>query len=249
MKTKHLPLVKCLFLAAPLVQLSSFTPPPFETPIASEDLVIEERDGLLAMEAEHFHKQELDSVRKWRLTTASNVPVVDPDGDPQHAAGASGGAYLEGLPDTRRSHDDTLVEGQNFFPRPGTAGVLYYRIHINTPGRYYVWARIYSTNTEDNGLHVGIDGEWPETGQRLQWTAKDHWAWGSKQRTEEVHTGERYKIFLDIAQPGPHTIMFSMREDGTEFDKWLMTTDREFVQPEDAGPAPIVRAGVLPDPF
>jgi hypothetical protein len=66
---------------------------------------------------------------------------------------------------------------------------------------------------------------------------KDTWRWDSKQRTEEVHCGEPFKIYLDIDEPGTHTISFSMREDGVEFDKWLMTTDREFGRPTDDGPA------------
>jgi len=150
-----------------------------------ENGVFEEVDGVVAVEAEHYFKQELDSVRSWHLTTSAHVPVISPDGDPAHLADASGGAYLESLPDSHRSHGDPLKQGENFFPEPGLAGVLYYNIHISTPGRYYVWARIYSTNTEDNGMHVGIDGEWPESGQRLQWTKKDSWVWGSKQRTEQ----------------------------------------------------------------
>ncbi len=47
---------------------------------------------------------------------------------------------------------------------------------------------------------------------------------------------EPYKIYLDIEQPGLHTIEFSMREDGFEFDKWLMTTDRNFTRPKDPDP-------------
>jgi len=54
---------------------------------------------------------------------------------------------------------------------------------------------------------------------------------------EAEHCGEPYKIYLDIEQPGLHTIEFSMREDGFEFDKWLMTKDRNFARP--AGPGPL----------
>jgi len=54
---------------------------------------------------------------------------------------------------------------------------------------------------------------------------------------EAEHCGEPYKIYLDIEQPGLHTIEFSMREDGFEFDKWLMTKDRNFARPADPGPA------------
>jgi hypothetical protein len=197
----------------------------------------EETNGLVAVEAEHFAVQTEIETRKWYVITASRKPDVSPDGDESHADSASGGAYLEVLPDTRRNNKDKLIRGENFSNEPGKMAVLVYPVHFNTPGRYYVWVRAYSTGSEDNGLHVGIDGTWPESGQRLQWCeAKNSWRWESKQRTEAEHCGEPYKIYLDIEQPGLHTIEFSMREDGFEFDKWLMTTGRDFVRP--AGPGP-----------
>jgi hypothetical protein len=82
----------------------------------------------------------------------------------------------------------------------------------------------------------------------MQWTAKRKWAWGSKQRTAEQHTGERYKLYIDVPEPGAHAISFSIREDGFEFDKWLMTTDREYV-PTEKGPPTQVKTGTLPKPF
>ena len=200
-------------------------------PIVGEDVVFEETGGLVAVEAEHFFRQTQTDVRKWHLTTADITPAVEPDGDPNHSANASGGAYLEVLPDTRRSHDDPLVQGENFTNEPGAMAVLHYQVWFNTPGRYYVWARIYSTTTEDNGLHAGLDGEWPESGRRMQWTAKNRWAWGSKQRTREVHTGVPGILYLDVKKPGLHTVTFSMREDGIEFDKWLMTTEQNMTDP------------------
>jgi hypothetical protein len=54
-------------------------------------------------------------------------------------------------------------------------------------------------------MHVGIDGTWPETGQRMQWTGKQKWAWGSKQRTEKQHGGEPYKLYLMVDQPSDKT--------------------------------------------
>ncbi len=99
-------------------------------------------------------------------------------------------------------------------------------------------------------MHVGIDGTWPATGQRLQWCeGKQTWRWDSKQRTEQTHCGEPHKIYLDIERAGEHTIHFSMREDGFEFDKWLMTKDREFSRPSDGGPKSSTYAGALPKSF
>lgn len=219
-------------------------------PIATEELVFAERDGVVAVEAEHFFKQTMTDKRAFYLTATGKTPTQKPDGDAAHVAGASGGAYLEILPDTRRTHGETLIRGTNFSPDPGKLAVLHYKVHFSQAGRYYVWVRAYSTGSEDNGLHVGIDGTWPESGQRLQWCeGKNTWRWDSKQRTAEQHCGEPYKIYLDVNEPGLHTIHFSMREDGFEFDKWLMTLDRNFVRPVGVGSATRVHAGSLPKAF
>lgn len=239
-----------LFL--PIILLSSLSVSAADpvAPIVRDDVVFQENDGLVAVEAEHFIRQTLRIVRAWNLTKANSSPEIRPDGDPSHVGGASAGAYLEILPDTRRTHGDKLIKGQNFSNEPGKLAVLSYRVHFETAGRYYVWVRAHSTGSEDNGIHVGIDGEWPASGQRMQWCAgKRAWHWESKQRTQKVHCGEPHKIFLDVMKPGEHTIHFSMREDGFEFDKWLMTTDRDFHRPADAGPIANVRAGELPEPF
>lgn len=219
-------------------------------PLASSELVFAEQNGIVAVEAEHFVKQTQTDVRQWYRATADETPTVKPDGDPSHVGGASGGAYLEILPDTRRTHGDKLIRGENFSPKPGKLAVLHYRVHFSTAGRYYVWVRAHSTGSEDNGLHVGIDGTWPASGQRLQWCeGKRMWRWESKQRTEKVHCGEPHKIFIDVEEAGEHTISFSMREDGFEFDKWLMTQDRNFKRPSDPGPNSIAKAGTLPKSF
>lgn len=218
-------------------------------PLASPELVFEEKDGFVAVEAEHFVKQEKTKVRAWYLTTLAKQAKIKPDADPAHVAGAGGGAYLEILPDTRKNHGEKLIHGENFINEPGKMAILTYRVHFNTPGKYYVWARTHSTGTEDNGLHVGIDGAWPASGQRMQWTAKRHWAWASKQRTAEVHTGVKGLLFLEVKEAGAHTIHFSMREDGFEFDSWIMTTDPKFKAPKGPAPKSRVKSGKLPLSF
>lgn len=219
-------------------------------PYVEKSLVFEEVGGLVAVEAEHFAKQELAKSRGFLLTHKDTITFKDNKEDPSHAGSASGGAYLEALPDTRQSHSDPLRPGENFSNEPGKLAVLSYKVHFNTPGRYYVWARAFSTGSEDNSLHVGIDGTWPASGQRMQWCEGKHqWFWESRQRTAKKHCGEKHKIFLDIEKPGVHQVMFSMREDGFEFDRWLMTKDKDFVRPEDAGPKSRVLRGKMPAPF
>ena len=65
---------------------------------------------------------------------------------------------------------------------------------------------------------------------------KEAWSWESRQRTEDVHTGVEKLIYLDIEEPGVHTVSFSMREDGFEFDKWVL--ERAYRRPDGKGPAP-----------
>ncbi len=178
-----------------------------------------ERGGLLRVEAEDFDRQSLTEIRRWvRISNGA------------HTADAGGGAYVEVQPDTRATHDDELIHGENFSNEPGKMAVLEYDVEIRTPGRYYVWVRSYSTGTEDNGIHVGLDGAWPESGQRMQWCeGKNAWTWASKQRTAEEHCGVPGLIFLDIDLPGRHTVTFSMREDGFEMDAWELARDSDYL--------------------
>ncbi len=239
----------CASLALSILGGGSPSSPASTQPIVGPDILFEEINGLVAVEAEYFSSQEHTGIRAWHLSDESGGTTEDlEDGDPGHAGSASGGACLEILPDTRRTHDNKLIPGENFSNQPGKLGVLSYPVYFNNPGRYYVWVRAYSTGTEDNGIHVGLNNAWPESGKRMQWCdGKNSWRWESLQRTDENHCGEPHKIYLDIPSPGRHVVHFSMREDGFEFDKFLMTMDRNFQRPTDAGPGCVLRQGHFPE--
>ncbi len=219
------------------------------TSLVSDAVVFAEEGGTLALEAEHFSRQTFAEKRAWYVTSSETVPDVRPDGDPSHVAGASGGAYVEALPDTRRTHGDRLVTGENFSNLPGRLAVLHYKVHFSQPGRYYVWARTWSTGSEDNGLHFGLDGTWPASGQRWQTVRKNGWSWECRQRTEKVHTGVPFELYLDIPTAGPHELMMCMREDGAEVDKIVLTRKREGSRPQGVGPTPKLHSGQAPRPF
>ncbi|PWJ37885.1 hypothetical protein [Sediminitomix flava] len=191
------------------------------------DKIFLEENGCVSVEAEHFYKQTQNQHREWVVIDSDQYKYADQDGDKGEYATACAATFIELLPDTRRTHADKLVKGENFSGTPGIA-VVEYQIYFNTPGKYYVWVRAFSTGTEDNGIHVGLDGEWPESGKRMQWCkGKNEWTWESKQRTKEHHCGEAEKIFLEIKEKGVHSIQFSMREDGFAFDKFQLSTSYE----------------------
>ncbi|MEM6692634.1 MAG: DUF5060 domain-containing protein, partial [Planctomycetota bacterium] len=215
--------------------------------------------GRLVVEAEHFRSQTSDDVRSWySISKTQPLPDLKGAGNPKKlsfsifsaAAGAGGRTFLRCLPDTRRTHGDKLIRGTNFSPEPGKMAILEYPIHVDEPGRYYVWVRAFSTGSEDNGIHVGLDGQWPASGQRMQWCAGKHeWTWNCAQRTEAKHCGEAMKIFLDIETPGRHTISFSMREDGFTFDQFALSNDIAWRPGKVEEPSPIIDAVDLPTDF
>lgn len=198
----------------------------------TQSYVAVETNGYVFVEAEDFKYDNYPTdskVREWRkIRPGTKQTSGDPD--PSHAATASGRAYLEALPDTRITHDDKLIKGTNFSDKPGKIALLGYPILFESPGRYYVWVRAYSSGTEDNGIHVGLNGEWPKSGQRMQWCeGKNKWTWESKQRTKAVHCGEPELIYLDVPSAGVHTVTFSLREDGFEFDAFVLS--KEYTSP------------------
>jgi len=220
-----------------------------EKPIVSDKLVFGEKNGNIAVEAEYFYKQSQSETREWYISSNSHQPTVKPNPDPAHIVGASGNAYIEVLPDTRVTDKDKLTDGINFSGTPGKMAVVHYKVKINNPGRYYVWVRCYSSGAEDNGLHVGFDNNWPDHGMRMQWCeGKNQWTWASKQRTEKEHCGVPKEIYLDIDKAGIHDIQFSMREDGFEMDKFILTRDIDYI-PENEGPQMNLAKGKLPAVF
>ena len=225
-----------LFALGAIAPFANGSDVPPSTPAPPREFIFEERDGIVAVEAEAFYKQTKTEKRAFYLISAQQRPTITPDSDDAHLAGASQDAYVEILPDTRATHDDALVTGDNFSNEPGLAAILHYKVYFHTPGRYYVWCRTFSTGTEDNGVHVGIDGTWPPSGRRWQTTQKNAWSWDSRQRTPENHSGEPFLLYLDVPDAGLHEITFSMREDGFELDKWVLAQDRAF-KPTDFGPA------------
>ncbi|SEQ78173.1 hypothetical protein SAMN05421824_2288 [Hyunsoonleella jejuensis] len=244
MKTKFLYLMAVVFCSISYSFYSQTLD--LNKPIVKNDVTFEEKNGLVAVEAEYFNNQSKTEIRQWYITSIGQSAKVGRDDDSEHCNNASNNAYIEVLPDTRVTHSDKLIHGENFSNQPGKIAILSYKIKFNNSGRYYVWVRAMSTGSEDNGIHVGLNGEWPDHGQRMQWCeGKRQWTWASKQRTKEEHCGIPHAIYLDIKNAGVYNVQFSMREDGFEFDKFVLTTDINYV-PVEQGPKLKLAHGTIP---
>lgn len=171
-------------------------------------------EGIL-VEAEDFVSQRLDEVRSW--CRAKDCPA-----EAQRGGGAQD--YVVIIPDTRKSHDDTLVRGENFSEQGGKMAVLSYDVEFPAAGRYYLWVRTHALGSEDNGVHFGLNGEWPESAARVQYCeGRGRWHWDNRRRTVEDHCGVKGGLWLDVPAAGRHRVEVSMREDGFSMDAFYLT--------------------------
>jgi hypothetical protein len=175
--------------------------------------------GQYIFEAENFHFQTNDSTRKWLPVFKDKITTIGPDSDTSHVAQASGGVYLEVLPDTRHKDEHQAFAKGCIADKGGAVAVLHYSINFSKKGKYFVWAKCYPTDGDDNTFHVGIDNIWASTGKKLQAIEMNKWAWTNKQRDTKA------KIFINVDSVGIHDFQFSMREDGGEIDRFFITND------------------------
>ena len=197
---------------------------------------------MVTIEAEQYHAKKRNGAPRdfYRFPTSKSTPKPDPDG--VHKSGAGNGQYLEILPDTRVTHNDKRRTNESSFKTGHDAPRLEYKVRIYNSGRYYVWGRAHSTGTEDNGIHVGVDGKWPSSGKAMQWCQGKHsWTWSSARRLDHNHCGNPRGLYLDLSA-GEHTIMFGMREDGFELDRFMLVKSKSY-KPSGTGPKESPRTG------
>ena len=199
---------------------------------AGSDFETESNISFQEFAAEDFDTFDFKEGRRgWYLMTIDDTPQVEPDPDENHAETARGGAYLEALPDLRVAEADGNIDGHTTEEDPASSPQIGYHVNIDEAGRYYIWVRAYTTGGKDDTLHVGIDGTWPDSGRRIQFPYESNaWVWSSNQRGSGGSLfGNPLTIYLDIETTGQHHITFAMREDGFEFDEWLLTRDPGFM--------------------
>jgi arylsulfatase A-like enzyme len=151
---------------------------------------------MIVVEAEHFHERDDRGGQGWAFVSL------------QHS---SAGESLQALPNNGTNIQENY---QALSPH------LAYRVAIEVPGRYYVWARARGAGTSNDSLHVGLDGQAPLSGKRIE-QIFDYWGW-----TSTLGTGGR--AYVDVPSAGVHTFDVWMREDGVIVDKFILTTDAGF---------------------
>jgi hypothetical protein len=133
-------------------------------------------------------------------------------------AGHQGTAALQALPNIDAAIN-TGFETQS--PRAD------YQVEFNRTGLHYVWIRGSAASGRDDSLHVGLDGAaQPDSDRITGFGSSLDW---SNQTLDVVVAS------IDVPATGMHTINVWMREDGTVYDKLLLTSNPGFV-PSGTGP-------------
>jgi len=105
-------------------------------------------------------------------------------------------------------------------------------VFFNHTGKHYLWVRgSGDTNSAGRGssdsIHVGLNGTVASTAFRID-NFPEEWSWSR-------HTPSDPIASLNIVDAGVNVINFWMREDGLAFDKFVITSDPDFV-PTGRGP-------------
>jgi hypothetical protein len=182
------------------------TPAPAPAPQPEPGSHIPEGATLISMEAEYFDVSTTTSTHNWVHVARGNS-----------------------------SNDDALITTPDQGELAVTVGdtpMLSYIVFFNYPGKHYIWVRG-SGDTNDAGIGnsdsilVGLNGAVGSSAYRID-QFPDGWNWSRHTRSGSVAS-------LNVVNAGVNVVNFWMREDGFAIDKFVVTSDPEFV-PSGFGP-------------
>ncbi|MGJ3242497.1 MAG: glycosyl hydrolase family 28-related protein [Opitutales bacterium] len=96
---------------------------------------------------------------------------------------------------------------------------LDFDVDFVTPGTYYVWVRL-KGSAGSGSVHVGLDGSLASGGGSGMGDDSGAWHW-----EHWVDRGGNDGVTVNVPAAGIHTVNLWMREDGTEVDAIILTTD------------------------
>jgi len=164
-----------------------------------------ETGGQVVFEAENFSNKINRATDTWEERTTN---------------AGSEGTYMTTEPD-----DGTKVTTGY----AGTVSELQYLVEFETPGTYYLLYRGWADDGTNNSVHFGLDGvEIPTLEDTGLSSSGGAWTWSTT-----INDGTRSRV--DVTTPGIHVINLWLREDGTNVDRVVLTTDVNFA-PTGVGP-------------
>ena len=164
-------------------------------------------DTLISMEAEYFDIETKTSTHQW-------IHVVSADS----------------------SNDDAMIttpDQGDLADSIEQTPMLSYLVNFNHSGKHYIWVRGKGDSNaagvgNSDSLHVGLNGAIQSDAYRID-QFPDTWTWSRHTPTNNVAS-------INVVNAGINMVNFWMREDGLAIDKFVITSDPDFV-PAGHGPA------------
>ncbi len=188
-----------------------------------DNTISTDTNGIVTIEAENYTEQATPNSAPlenaynsaWFVVSEAMNPAISPDFDSVTAASTSNSSYIEFLPDTRVGNDDPVVLNVSNYTAGGESSVVTYRAFFNEPGRYFVAGLLRANNAQDASIHVGFNNTWPASAADLTVCAPNgQWQW-----SHSVQCGTDNNAYIDVTNPGIHSIHVSAATDGVELDK------------------------------
>ena len=178
-----------------------------------------------AAETSWLFREELRDGRRIIAMEAEHCSSLDV-GQLAFVSHASGGQVLY-CPDEIRAHRGQITVASS-------------RFRVQTPGRWFVRLRIFAAHHIQNGVYLAFNGNRvtdPDGGDGAVLLPKNGWGWSLRWQGE----GNTDLVYVDIDQPGEHTLSIVRREPMTYYDKILLTHEDDWSPAkDDPGPAETV---------
>ncbi len=151
--------------------------------------------GLATFEAEDFSNNIPRGVRAWELK--SDIP------------GYSGAGFMVCTNSTADANSNINVNVETTSPE------LQYGINFSSAAPHFIWARASVQNTQEDSVHVGINGSLA-LASPMTFSVFSNWSWCG------------IYVSVDVTNAGTGTLSFWMREDGARIDRIAVSTNASF---------------------
>ncbi|MBN2105605.1 T9SS type A sorting domain-containing protein [bacterium] len=172
--------------------------------VFAQDFIFDQLDdawGLVVMEAEHYSMMDIPGAEYFE-------PVTEPDF-------YTGEGAMMAMPESTVFADASEA----------LAGspVLNYYINFIRADSVFIWIRGCHADGGDDSFHAGIDGEILPTTERIGYHGEPYgvWDWLG------IAMNNAKPVFY-VDTPGIHIFQVFIREGGFKFDKFVLTTSRDY---------------------
>ena len=171
---------------------------------------LDDADGLAVMEAEHYSNLVVEG----KTSTWEKVST------PEFYSGEGGMQALPG----EVVYNDAAGSGQ---PNAlANSAILEYTINFVRADTVFIWIRGSRPDDASDSYHAGLDGVIYDISERIAFRGEIFNAWDWQSTTI---AGETVRPRLYIDGPGVHTFQVYIREGGMSADKFVLTTNRDYI--------------------